>query len=309
MDSHEKDLKKLAALLRANRPEATSEQLDEVERRVLARTAKDRRPSPAWTSWRARFALASIFVLAFAVNAFGVPRSVGTVIQTVAQGTNNGNSSTEEYCPKDKPDHPACQPRMTGGGTGTATIPPNTDVHHGFELRCDVNNPPNRLEVNWGPGESFHLLSLTSVMCLDDPNTAAPPPGANWDTYYGTGTGRLKGNEPATAEWCFQDGGEPGGNGVDKFTLKVTDSSGNVVLFFTTSSNQGNHQAHGFTTTPSPGTCPAITATPTTTSTTKKKSTSTTTTTTTPPATTKTTTPPTTTTTPPSNNGNGNKKK
>ena len=142
---------------------------------------------------------------------------------------------------------------MTGGGTGTATIPPNTDVHHGFELRCDVNNPPNRLEVNWGVGQHFHLLSLTSVLCLDDPNTAAPPPGTNWDTYYGTGTGRLAGGGTGTAEWCFQDGGEPGGGGVDKFTLKITDSNGNVILFFTVSSNQGNHQAHGYTTSPTPG--------------------------------------------------------
>ena len=258
MDHHERELKDLAAELRANRPDLTPLELDEVKRRVIARHDQ-RKVSPAWTSWRARFALASIFVLAFAVNAFGVP-STDTLIDTLAAGTTTGNSSTDEYCPKDQPNHPACQPRMTGGGTGTATIPAGVDVHHGFELRCDVNNPPNRLEVNWGPGESFHLETLTSVLCLDDPNTAAPPPGANWDTYYGTGTGRLHGGETATAEWCFQDGGEPGGGGVDTFTLKLTDSNGNVILFFTFSDNQGNHQAHGFTTTPSPGTCPAITA-------------------------------------------------
>jgi hypothetical protein len=211
-------------------------------------------------------------VLAFAVNAFGVPGGNG-VLRGVTQGTTNGNSGTVEYCPRDNPSHPQCQPRMTGGGTGTATVPAGVDVHHGFELRCDVNNPPNRLEVNWGPGEMFHLETLTSVMCLDDPNTAAPPPGANWDTYYGTGTGRLKGGETGTAEWCFQDGGEPGGGGVDTFTLKITDSSGNVVLFFVYSSNQGNEQAHGFTPTPSPGTCPAITAPATTTSSSKKGST------------------------------------
>ena len=269
MDSHEKDLKKLASLLRKHRPEATALQLDEVKRRVIAGQAK-RRPSSAWTGWRARVALSSMFVLVFAASAFAVS-GTNAVFQRITGGTTNGNSSTDEYCPKDKPDHPACQPRMTGGGTGTAIVPAGVDVHHGFELRCDVNNPPNRLEVNWGPGESFHLLTLTSVMCLDDPNTAAPPPGANWDTYYGTGTGRLKGNEPATAEWCFQDGGEPGGGGVDTFTLKITDSSGNVVLFFTFSDNQGNHQAHGFTTTPSPGTCPAITASATTSTSKKKK--------------------------------------
>ena len=268
MDQYERDLKDLAAQLRAHRPELSPLELDEVKRRVIARQAQRKVSSP-WTSWRARFALASIFVLAFAVNAFGVP-GAGSVLTTATQGTNGGNSGTEEYCPKDNPNSGQCRPRMTGGGSGVATIPAGIDVRHGFELRCDVNNPPNRLEVNWGPGESFHLLTLTSVMCLDDPNTAAPPPGANWDTYYGTGTGRLKGGETGTAEWCFQDGGEPGGGGVDTFTLKITDSSGNVVLFFTMSSNQGNEQAHGFTTTPSPGTCPAITASPTTTSTTSQ---------------------------------------
>ena len=269
MDRDERTLKELASLLRAHKPELTPLEHDEVKRRVIdGRAGKTR--SGALMSWRARLALSSIFVLAFAVNAFGVPGG-SAVIKRVTQGTTNGNSGTLEYCPKDKPDHPACKPRMTGGGTGTATIPAGVSVHHGFELRCDVNNPPNRLEVNWGPGESFHLLTLTSVMCLDDPNTAAPPPGANWDTYYGTGTGRLKGGETGTAEWCFQDGGEPGGGGVDKFTLKITDSNGNVVLFFTVSSNQGNHQAHGFTTTPSPGTCPNITASSTTSSSSKKK--------------------------------------
>jgi hypothetical protein len=272
MDRDSRTLKELAALLRSHRPEPTPLQLDEMKRRALGRRAREATAS-RWTSWRARGALASIFVLAFAVNAFGVPGTNG-VLKRVTQGTTSGNSATIEYCPNDNPNSGQCRPRMTGGGTGTATIPAGVDVHHGFELRCDVNNPPNRLEVNWGPGESFHLLELTSVMCLDDPNTAAPPPGANWDTYYGTGTGRLKGGETGTAEWCFQDGGEPGGGGVDTFTLKITDSSGNVVLFFTFSDNQGNHQAHGFTTTPSPGTCPAITApttTQATTSTKKKK--------------------------------------
>jgi hypothetical protein len=271
MDPHSDNLKALAALLRAHKPKPTSLQLDEVKRRVLERHTKPK-ASSRWTSWRSRLVLASIFVMAFTVNAFGVPGK-GAVVNTAVQGGNGGNSGSIQYCPKDNPNHPQCQPRMTGGGEGQATIPAGTPVHHGFELRCDVNNPPNRLQVNWGVGNHFHLLELTSVMCLDDPNTAAPPPGANWDTYYGTGTGRLNNNDTGTAEWCFQDGGEPGGGGVDKFTLKITDSSGNVVLFFVSSSNQGNHQAHGFTDPAAQGTCPAITA-PTTvqqTSTSSKK--------------------------------------
>lgn len=267
MDEHDKNLKRIADLLRAHRPAPTPLQLDEVKRRAMGRGAARK---PGLASWRARLVLAAVFVLAFAVSAFAVP-SVKSVVKTATGGTTFGNSSVVEYCAQDNGKHQQCQPRMTGGGTGTATIPSGVDVHHGFELRCDVNNPPNRLEVNWGPGSHFHLDTLTTVMCLTDPAIAAPPPDANWNTYYGKGTGKLNGNDTGTAEWCFQDGGEPGGGGVDTFTLKITDSKGNVVLFFTYSSNQGNHQAHGNTTTQNTGTCPAITASSTSTTTKKKK--------------------------------------
>lgn len=269
MDSHNRNLKDLAALLREHRPQPTPLQLEEVKRRVIHR---HERPSASsrWTSWRYRLVLASFFVLAFAVNAFGVPGK-SYFISSATQGGTGNNPANIQYCPKDNPNHPACRPRMTGGGSGVATFPAGIDVRHGFELRCDVNNPPNRLEVNWGVGNHFHLTSLTTVLCLDDPATAAPPPGTNWDTYYGTGTGRLNNGDTGTAEWCFQDGGEPGGGGVDRFTLKITDSAGNVVLFFVSSSNQGNHQAHGFTAAPSPGTCPAITASSSVQATTSKK--------------------------------------
>jgi hypothetical protein len=44
---------------------------------------------------------------------------------------------------------------MTGGGKiGT------TGVTHGFVLHCVPSRTPNRLEVNWGSGNKFHLDSL-----------------------------------------------------------------------------------------------------------------------------------------------------
>src|SRR4051795_7074595 len=107
MDQHDKNLKNLANLLKTHRPEPTPLQLDEVKRRVMGPDA-NKKSSPAWAGWRARFALASIFVLAFAVNAFGVPKAATTLISTATKGTQTGNSSMVEYCPKDNPNHQQC---------------------------------------------------------------------------------------------------------------------------------------------------------------------------------------------------------
>ncbi|PYQ67730.1 MAG: hypothetical protein DMF54_03455, partial [Acidobacteria bacterium] len=77
--------------------------------------------------------------------------------------------------------------RMTGGGSVFTKA--NGRVTHGFELHCDPEVGPNNLEINWGPGNHFHLEDLTSAVCTDDPNIAPPPPPAGFDTYNGTGTG------------------------------------------------------------------------------------------------------------------------
>ena len=47
---------------------------------------------------------------------------------------------------------------------------------HGFKLHCDIEIGPNNLEINWGPGNHFHLEELTSVTCSDDPAIEPPPP-------------------------------------------------------------------------------------------------------------------------------------
>jgi hypothetical protein len=124
-------------------------------------------------------------------------------------------------------------PRMTGGGSIG-----DGKVKHGFELYCDLGQGPNNLEINWGKGTNFHLDTLTSASCTGDPTNS---PRAGFNTYDGTGTGRLNG-KPATAEWTFIDGGEPGTN--DFADIVVTDSQGNT---FSVSGflSQGNHQAHG----------------------------------------------------------------
>ena len=52
---------------------------------------------------------------------------------------------------------------MTGGGS--IFTADGTRVTHGFELHCDPNISPNKLEVNFD-GNSFHLEQLTYVNCL-----------------------------------------------------------------------------------------------------------------------------------------------
>lgn len=130
--------------------------------------------------------------------------------------------------------------RMTGGGS-VFTIE-GVRVTHGFELKCDASKTPNNLQVNWGKNNKFHLESLTSASCTDDPAIIPNPPAAGFDTYQGTGTGRYNGVAVATAKWTFTDAGEPGKN--DFATILIKDSSGNIVLSVSGNLNGGNQQAH-----------------------------------------------------------------
>jgi len=118
-------------------------------------------------------------------------------------------------------------------------------VTHGFELHCDPNQVPNNLEINWDGGSSFHLDQLTKAQCKDDPAIPSPaPPAANFDTFIGTGNGRLNGVSGATATWTFTDAGEPGVN--DTVLLTIKDKNNKVVLaiLVPTKLTKGNHQAH-----------------------------------------------------------------
>jgi hypothetical protein len=129
--------------------------------------------------------------------------------------------------------------RMTGGGS---FFQGDLRVTHGFELHCDVTRQPNNLEVNWGPGNRFHLDTLTSAVCLDTGINPAPPK-APFDTYIGAGTGSYNGVAGATATWTFTDAGEPGTSDLAQIT--VTDAGGNIVLSAGPSFLRfGNHQAH-----------------------------------------------------------------
>ena len=130
-------------------------------------------------------------------------------------------------------------PRMTGGGS---VFQEGTGLRftHGFELHCDPDDVPNNLEINWA-GHRFHLLELTSAVCTDDPELNERPPRAGFDTFEGTGTGRLNNVPGASIVFKLTDAGEPGTG--DRFEFTIDDGVGDpiVVSGFLV---KGNHQAH-----------------------------------------------------------------
>jgi len=136
-----------------------------------------------------------------------------------------------------------CGKRMTGGGSIFTPIGGvSTRVTHGFELHCNKNDNPNRLEINWsanGVENNFHLLNLTSASCTDDPAIAPPPPNADFDTYVGTGTGTCNGL-PASITFRLTDAGEPGTSDTAQYAISGGCSLSTAILPLTF----GNQQAH-----------------------------------------------------------------
>ena len=87
--------------------------------------------------------------------------------------------------------------------------------------------------------------TLTSAVCTDDPNIhQQPPKSAPFDTFVGTGTGKLNGMAGATITFTFVDAGEPCTSDTAAYLIK--DSMGNVVLnvppTFLTNGNQQTHK-------------------------------------------------------------------
>lgn len=130
--------------------------------------------------------------------------------------------------------------RMTGGGSIVNANGMKTT--HGFTTKCSVADSPNNLEINWDKGNKFHLTSMTSVLCTDDPALVATPPKAGFDTQMGTGMGNYNGKPGYKVEWTFTDAGEPGKNDWAKIVIK---DPSNAVVFSTEGMlKNGNHQAH-----------------------------------------------------------------
>ena len=131
---------------------------------------------------------------------------------------------------------------MTGGG-GFRAADGSKVSNEGFELRCDVSDTRQNLEVNWGNGNKFHLDGVTAVTCYDNPAINAKQPKSQFNTLVLSGTGRYNGQGGGTVQLLFSDAGEPGRN--DGVQMVIKDSGGNVVLNVPqTTLTNGNHQAH-----------------------------------------------------------------
>ena len=143
--------------------------------------------------------------------------------------------------------------RMTGGGHFQARSAEDGNARvkatHGFTLHCNAATEPQRLQVNWSGGNSFHLTDIATASCSDSPLIDQENPQAPIDTYRGTGAGRLNfgsgQKEEGFASWKFVDDGEPGG-GNDLIRITIWDADGDVVLRTsdTVPLTKGNHQAH-----------------------------------------------------------------
>ncbi len=135
---------------------------------------------------------------------------------------------------------PVLEGRMTGGGSFFAG---NVRFTHGFELHCDPADLPNNLEINWrGSSNAFHLTSLTSAVCTDDPAISPLPPAAPFDTYMGVGTGTLNGVPGAVITFTFTDAGEGGSS--DVADISIVPPGGGTPIVASNTLQQGNHQAH-----------------------------------------------------------------
>ena len=126
--------------------------------------------------------------------------------------------------------------RMTGGGSVFGGLKVSTRFTQGFELHCDLSSP-NRLQINWGKGKKFHLTSLGSATCTGSGLEGKPVAG--FDTFEGTGVGRMNGTPGVAITFKFTDRGEPG-KGADTAAFSIT--GGPTVT--TNTLNKGNHQAH-----------------------------------------------------------------
>jgi hypothetical protein len=130
---------------------------------------------------------------------------------------------------------------MTGGGSIICKGPAYR-ITFGYELHCQRQGQPiagpNNLEVSLSTGQQFHLSSLNSAYCVA-PDTTTP--SASFNTFYGTGTGKLN-DTPASIWFRFIDNGEPGG-GVDIAGFSIDTAAGNVVDCSNTLEG-GNNQAH-----------------------------------------------------------------
>ena len=115
--------------------------------------------------------------------------------------------------------------RFTGGGKQVTVD--GIAVTKGFEVDCDLHQPSNNLEINWGSNH-FHMTAFLSAVCtfVKKPN----PPTAPVNTIVATGTGRYNNSNGYTVEFTLIDNGEPGTSDEISFKVYETANPSNVVL-------------------------------------------------------------------------------
>ena len=101
------------------------------------------------------------------------------------------------------------------------------------------DNDPDERRGGWG---RFHLTSITSATCTNDPSVSNNGRKVTFDTHTGTGRGRLADGSTATIEWTLVDGGEPGRR--DRVTVKVKNERGQVLFQLSDTLSHGRIQAH-----------------------------------------------------------------
>ncbi len=164
-------------------------------------------------------------------------------------GTGGEGTGGEEVWEVTVPECPAEVAQIDGRMTGGSSVFDSAGARftHGFELHCSAVDSPNNLQVNWpkdsGNGKNrFHLEDLTLATCSNDPVISEGNPVAGFDTYVGSGTGRLNGEPNAMIDFTFTDAGEPG-KGVDVADITITPLAGALIVVSGTL-DKGNQQAH-----------------------------------------------------------------
>lgn len=153
---------------------------------------------------------------------------------------------------------------MSGGGgydeVDKKTLPedivePGSSLRFGEVFPCDLGESPGpNLTVSWhDPGlvQQFKLDGQTRAFCRNDPFVDPGRPLAEFDTYVGEGTGRVRLSSgppdvPVTVKWISIDRGEPGAPpviGVDYFEVQLI-AVGVVIARGVGTLDHGNIQAH-----------------------------------------------------------------
>jgi len=131
---------------------------------------------------------------------------------------------------------------MTGGGNYLEGRGRNAE-HYTWGLIIQCDGAAGNFQYNdHTDGGSFHLESITSVQCAEDPSIKPGRPVAAFDTLHLVGEGRWNGTSGATLDGVYTDAGEPGRNDTIHMTITVNNV---VVSSISGSLIRGNHQAHG----------------------------------------------------------------